>query len=447
MAIYHRESGVDIEQPYWPLGIFKVRLPLVHYRWEWPECIQGILLCATCLGAIPVLTEVLGVPFEIAWGMVIINGFLYMLHAHLGDPVVPGWITPAIPLVVAWLNTYAMGPERTKALVALQLSIGIFFVFMGITGLAKRLIAMVPDSLKAGILIGAGFAAVMGEFRPGGRFGQFPFTLALSGLFAYYLLFSKSFTDVRKKHPFLNKAGRFGMLPALVLAIILGPLFGELSIPKVEIGNVFFLPPIREIINYVSPFTIGFPSLAIFLNALPLMFSAYIIAFGDFVTAEALITEADKARRDEKIDFNADRSNLISGVRNIIEALISPYTQLCGPLWAAVTASVAQRYQEGREGMDSIFSGAGTFRVTTFIAVATIPVVTLVRPILPVALSITLLVQGFVCARVGMNMIRTNEEMGVAGVMAAVLAIRGAAWGLAVGILLFLLVQYRRGKE
>lgn len=55
--------------------------------------------------------------------------------------------------------------------------------------------------------------------------------------------------------------------------------------------------------------------------------------------------------------------------------------------------------------------------------------------------------QGFVCARVGMNMIRTNEEMGVAGVIAAVLAIRGAAWGLAVGILLFLLVQYRRGKE
>ncbi len=206
MAVYHRESGIDIEQPYWPLGIFKVRLPLVHYRWEWPECIQGIFLYATCLGAIPVLTEVLGVPFEIAWGMVIINGFLYMLHAHLGDPVVPGWITPAIPLVVAWLNAYAIGPERTKALVALQLSIGIFFVFMGITGLAKRLIDMVSDSLKVGILLGAGFAAVMGEFCPGGRFGQFPFTLALSGLFAYYLLFSKSFTDVRKKHPFLNKS-------------------------------------------------------------------------------------------------------------------------------------------------------------------------------------------------------------------------------------------------
>ena len=134
MAIYHRESGVDIEQPYWPLGIFKVRLPLVHYRWEWPECIQGILLCATCLGAIPVLTEVLGVPFEIAWGMVIINGFLYMLHAHLGDPVVPGWITPAIPLVVAWLNTYAMGPED-QGLGGTSTFHWYFLVFMGITGL------------------------------------------------------------------------------------------------------------------------------------------------------------------------------------------------------------------------------------------------------------------------------------------------------------------------
>ena len=34
------------EQPYIPLGIFKVRLPFIHYRWEISECIQAVLICA-----------------------------------------------------------------------------------------------------------------------------------------------------------------------------------------------------------------------------------------------------------------------------------------------------------------------------------------------------------------------------------------------------------------
>ncbi len=28
------------EQPYWPAGPFKIRLPFIHYRWELPEMIQ-----------------------------------------------------------------------------------------------------------------------------------------------------------------------------------------------------------------------------------------------------------------------------------------------------------------------------------------------------------------------------------------------------------------------
>ncbi len=54
--------------------------------------------------------------------MVIINGFFYNLHVLLGDPVVPGWITPAIPIITAFLTDgYEMGPERTQALIAMQL--------------------------------------------------------------------------------------------------------------------------------------------------------------------------------------------------------------------------------------------------------------------------------------------------------------------------------------
>ena len=112
----HRENGK--EQPFIPAGPFKIRIPFIHYRWEISECLQAILMCATCLGAIPVLQELLGVPYEVAWSMVIINGFFYNLHSLLGDPVVPGWITPAIPLVTAFLTLTEQGPERVQTMIA-----------------------------------------------------------------------------------------------------------------------------------------------------------------------------------------------------------------------------------------------------------------------------------------------------------------------------------------
>src|SRR5690554_5077329 len=150
-----KERVTGAEQPYFPAGIFKIRLPFIHYKWEWSEAMQGILMCATCLGAIPILTDVLGVPFEIAWGMVIINGALYFLHSLLGDPVVPGWITPAIPLTTAFLTTFEMGVDRIQALIALQILVGLMFILMGISGSASKLIHFAPNSIKAGILLGA----------------------------------------------------------------------------------------------------------------------------------------------------------------------------------------------------------------------------------------------------------------------------------------------------
>ena len=117
-----------------------------------------------------------------------------------------------------------------------------------------------------------------------------------------------------------------------------------------------------------------------------------------------------------------------------------PYIPLCGPLWAAVSAAVFERYKEGKESMDSVYSGVGSFRLSTFISVAIIPIVSLVQPTLPVALSLTLLVQGFVCTRLAMSLCKKNIDMGIAGVMAAVLAVKGAAWGLGVGILLVFLL-------
>ena len=397
-------------------------------------------MCATCLGAIPILEEVLGVPYEIAWSMVIINGFFYNMHSVFGDPVVPGWITPAIPLVTAFVTQTEVGVERTQTMIALQIVVGLIFFIMGISGMAKKIIGMIPDAIKAGILLGAGFSAIKGEFQDGGRVGLYPITVLVGSVIAYFLLFSILFKKMKDKSNLWHTIGNFGMLPAIIIAVIIGPLSGELPAPNLVLGSIIKIPDFGEIFRTLSPFSIGFPSLAKFISVIPTAIAVYIIAFGDFVSSEQLIREAEEIRTDEKIDFNANRSNVLSGIRNIIEALFIPYVPLCGPLWAAVTAAVAERYKEGRKSMDSIFSGIGTFRWMTFICVALVPIASFVQPILPAALSLTLIVQGYVCCKIGLSMVHSDMERGIAGVMAAVLAISGATWGLVVGIAVYVLL-------
>lgn len=445
MAMIRKEGE---EQPYIPFGIFKIRLPFIHYKWELSECLQAILMCATCLGAIPILESVLGVPYEIAWSMVIINGLFYNLHSLLGDPVVPGWITPAIPLVSAFLTLSEQGVDRIHSLIALQILLALIFIFMGISGLAQKIINFVPNSIKSGILLGAGVSAIMGEFTPGGRFDLYPLTIGISSLFAYFLLFSDRFKLMKTRNKLYNFVGNFGMLPAVILSVIIGPLTKELPLPGFELGSIIKIPNIKGIIETLSPFgPIGFPGITDFIEAIPTAIMVYIIAFGDFVSSDALIGEADEVRKDEKIDFNANRSNLVSGIRNLIQSGICPYVPLCGPLWAAVTAAVAERYKQGRKSMDSIFSGVGTFRWMTFICVALVPVASFVKPILPAALATTLIVQGYVCGRIAMDEVKSGTDKGIATVMAAVLALKGASWGLLVGILLYLVCSDKKNNN
>lgn len=339
------------------------------------------------------------------------------------------------------MTTFEVGIERTQALIALQLLVALLFIVMGLTGIAGRLLSIVPESIKSGILLGAGFAAVMGEFNVGKRFTNTPWTIGIGGVIAYFFLFSAKFKIMRSKSNFWDKVGGFGMLPAILIAVIVGPIVGEYAIPKVDFWPLIKIPDIAGIIKLTSPFSVGWPSLNVIMRAAPMAIVVYIIAFGDFVTSEALLHQADVARPDEKIVFNANRSNLISGIRNLIEGLFCAYPPLAGPLWAAVTASVAERYKEGPDKMESIFSGVGSFRWTTFIAVALVPIVTFVQPILPAALSLTLLVQGFVCVRLGISLVNKDIDRGIAGVMGAVIASRGAAWGLAIGVLLYLLLN------
>lgn len=93
--------------------------------------------------------------------------------------------------------------------------------------------------------------------------------------------------------------------------------------------------------------------------------------------------------------------------------------------------------------MHSIFGGAGSFRWGTNTGLFLMPIVTLVQPILGVALTLTLLIQGYVSVRIGVMEARSQRDLGIAGVTGAVLATRGAGWAFATGVVLCLIIYGR----
>jgi len=424
------------ELPYIPLGPFQWRIPGIHYRIEKVEFFQGIILGATALSSIPYMTDCLGLPYELAWSCVIIEVFLYMLHGWLGDPVVPGWITPTLPFTLVFLEGFEQGPERIQALIAVQLLVAFLFVFMGITKLADRFVRLVPSSVKGGILLAAPITVIQGQLAEGSQLMIAPVATLVGTFLLAFLSFSPFCEKKRKTIKILDVMAKYGNLFPYLLAMLIGILLKELSYPELELGTIIRIPDFGEIFNTVSIFAVGVPSLSVFLKAVPLALICYVLAFGDFVTSETLVKEAQESRNDEHIDFNSSRSNLISGLRNFILGIFAPFPPLAGPLWVGMTVSVAMRYREGEKAMKSLIGGMSSFRMATFLSVILIPIVSFMKPIMGVGSAITLLFQAYVCARIGMEYCKSNTDKSIAGVMAAVLAFKGSGWALLVGILM-----------
>ncbi|MCC0652541.1 hypothetical protein [Clostridioides sp. ES-S-0001-03] len=436
------------EQPHIKFGMFKIRIPFIHYRFEKPEAIQGIISSMTSLGTIGLSTQILGLPYEVAWSMAIINSILYCLHVFMGDPVVPGWITASITLTTAYLLKFNIGIERIQALTALQIDLGIIFILMGITGIAGKLVNRIPNSIKGGILMGVGISTVIAEFSPKGRFESYPISITVGILVACFVMFSEKFDALKVKNKFLFRLGQYGVVPAILVSLIIGIFSKEIGIPSFNFENIIYIMDFQKLIDTVSPFGIGFPSLILFIQGLPMAFMIYIIAFGDFITGENLVLSESKNRTDEYIDFNSNRSNIISGIRNIVMAVISPYIAMCGPLAATLTGSVAQRYKVGKEAMQSIFSGMGTLVWVSAIFICFYPIAQIATPLIPLALSVTLLVQGYLCTKLSMELCDTGVERGLIGLMGGVIAAKGGTWGLVVGfILYFVLIDSKKRKE
>ncbi len=434
-----RQHGA--EHPYWPAGPFKIRLPFIHYRWEFPEMIQGFIMFVVGLAMIPLLQKYLGMPYEAALAFTFIAGIGYILPALLGVPMVPGWITPAIPVVLLFLGGYEPGPEAIKAMFALQIEVTLIFLVLGLTGWGSKLVNVIPNSLKSGIIIGAGIAALMGELKTGGRVDSTPISLIAGSIVAAYILFSLSFKNVMQQSAFARKIANFGMVPGMAVAMIIGWAFAEYPLPDIEWGITN--PDFGLMSDYLI-FATGLPDFDMFLLAIPTALIAYVIAFGDILVGRTLLERVDREREDEKIDINVDRVHIVTSMRNALHAFLAPWPGLSGPLFTAVHATVSERYAMGRKAMDSIYSGAGTFWIAGLMALLFLPLVTLFKPVLPIALSLTLILTAYICIMVGMEQLDNPTERGVAGIVAVTLAMpdpKSTVYAIIIGLVLYFLIE------
>ena len=428
---YYRIDGQ--EQPHIKMGIFKLRIPFVHFKPEIPELLQGFLLIAIPMSSITAHQEMLGIPFELAIIMVTLNSLLYNVHVCLGDPVSAGWITPAIPLIGAWgVANFAAGPERIHATIALGLLMALIFFVLGITGLGKKVVRIIPSPLRIGIVLGAGVSSVMSV--AGTRMKGIEIAVLGGMAIAFITMFAPYFLHRVHTNKGLKLIAKFGMLPGLVGACIIAYVTKAVPLPTFDFSFID-LSRIPELIQNYTIFGLGFPPLSTFVKAIPMAITCYIIAFGDFVFAETVTNDADAVRTDEVIAYDGNRSNIICGIRNLILSLIAPYgAVLSGPLWGATHVSILERYKHGRKDMDSIFGGLFSLNTALMLGTIWMGVVSIFKPCLQVGMSITMLVQAFACFYIAIEMCKTRTEMGVAGVTAIFLAVKGATWGLAIGL-------------
>ena len=431
------------ELPGWHWGPFTFRLPFYHTRLYWPELIQGIFIAAaTGLSLIPLMTMFFGLTFEEAVAASMIHSILISSAIIVfGEPYAPGWLTPALPLVLAFAIGAGDDPTlRLQAMTALSLDFALVLFVLGITGLGKKFVIWLPDTLKAGIILGAALAALKRVFIDDAeRFLlQQPIATTLACAVCLIFAFSLPMQKLKEKYRWIALIAALGLLPGFLIAGIVGPMVGEVSY---DIQWGFLIPPVGDMWAKMSPFAIGFPSLGMMIQAMPLAIITYIILFGDLVTGNEVILEAQPKREDDHIDINPTRSHISMAIRNALMGISAPFFPTQGAMWTGVHVIIVQRWKQGKEAMDSLHSGLVSYYGMGIPALFFIlPLVTGLQPLLGIALSLTLVLTGFACAYIAMAIPTTNASRGAVLMIGAGLAFFepwvGLLFGVATTILL-----------
>ena len=207
--------------------------------------------------------------------------------------------------------------------------------------------------------------------------------------------FSKPLQAIAINKKWLASILGFGLLPGFVIAGSIGYFTGEFQYNiRWEILDVG--ASTASLWAKASPFAIGWPPIETFLASFPLALITYILFFGDVVTGNEMIEQAQTIRTDEKLELNASRAHMATGSRNIIMAIVAPFFATQGVLWTGIQVVLLKRWTQGRNKIDSIFDSLGSFYAfgLPFLFIF-LPLVTLLEPLLPLALAVTLVLTAF----------------------------------------------------
>ncbi|MBU8906458.1 hypothetical protein [Desertibacillus haloalkaliphilus] len=423
-------------------GPFTMRIPGIHLELTPSQHIQGgLILLATCGSITPLAMQFFDVSFDVAWTVSLIFLFWVLAQTILfGDVYAAGAITPALPLTIVYLNTLTPGAEAVQGMIAISIVVIVLFLFFGITKLGEKFNALIPASLKAGVIMGAAIAAFSGELD---RLPEMPITLITAWVVVLVLMFSIPFSNLPNTKLKLI-AGSNALLASFIVAGVVGLIAGELTF---DISWGIFVPAVGEAFSTLSIWAVGLPSWEIILSAIPIGVMVYVLVFSDLLVAHTLLKDADEARKDEKIDINTNRSHYVLALRNFAQIVTAgPLPWLHGPIWTGVQVFLIERYKKGRKVMDTIYSGPANFYLLAIPLGLLLPVIGIIVPLFPVALSVTLLLTGFACAYVAMSMVSNNISRGLVLLIGILSASVGPAWGIGVGIVLYVLL-IGRNKE
>jgi hypothetical protein len=430
-------------QPGFKWGPFTMRIPLIHLRFSLADMLQGLAVAgATGMALVPYFMALLGLNFEEAVTMAMFHSLLISFSwMFFGDPYAPGWLTPAIPFVVAFITTPAyLGNHisQFQAMTALSLNFAFILIFLGATGLGEKLIKIVPNVFKGGIILGAAVAAFLRVTKDGDAANVFqsaPIAGTLGVVVCLVFAFSKPLHAIATDRRWLAKLLGFGLLPGFMVAGTVGYFTGEFEYNiRWEILDVG--ASATALWQKTSPFVIGWPSIDTFIASFPLALITYILFFGDVVTGNEMIEQAQKARSDEKLELNSSRAHMATGIRNILMGIIAPFFATQGVLWTGIQVVLLKRWSQGRDKLDSIFDSIGSFYAfgLPFLFVF-LPLVTLLQPLLPVALAVTLVLTAFACATLALSLVQDATERGAMVITAMAFSVFEPWIGLIVGII------------
>jgi hypothetical protein len=428
-------------------GMFTLRLPLLHMRIEWSLLLQGLVVSlSTALALVPLLTTYFGLSFDEAVTMAMLLMMLVTSHIVVfGEPFAAGWITPALPLVLTLIIGGLETPsERFQMMTALSLEFSVLTFLLAITKLGKKLVDMVPPVLTAGIILAAALSAFKRIFHDDADiYASMPFSFTISIIVCFVIFYLPIFQRFRLRNKMANKIATYGLLPAFLIAGLVGFLKGELIF---DIQWGLLLPPIEQLLGKVSPFSIGFPPMDYYIAAAPIVLMTYLILFGDLLTGKSIIEESQEHRLDDPIDIDLNRSHYAVSIRNFLMGLIVPFFPTQGVLWAGAQIIAAQNWKEGKDKSENLYSSISAFYyygIPLFFLL--LPIVTFLKPFMPMALMLTLFITGIACSLLANKIATQTKDKILAIIVAVIIAFIDPFIGIAVA--LFPSLIYSRFKH